>query len=188
MRRRIIIAAAVLLVGIVSVPAHAGVRADVRHSAKVVYRHAAKRLGARALGRNIARHGVLTPAGRQRPASVRELRSWRSRLVELIRPPVAPRYTAGISTAAGSPVAVGPADSSRNTAGLPACADESHGDYSTGPANTNASGATGRWQEMPMHRARGGVCEGLDLSPAGQDACAARIYAAQGAGAWTGCG
>jgi hypothetical protein len=180
MRRILIIAASVLLVGAVPAPAVAGTRGDVRHSAKTVYRAAAKRLGKQALGRNIARHGVKTRRG-ERPARTGELRRWRARLAALLHPVQAPVF--GATTSGAVAYREAPA-----TSGLPACADESHGNYSTGPANTNASGATGRWQEMPVHRAKGGLCEGIDLSPAGQDACAARIFAAQGAGAWTGCG
>lgn len=75
-----------------------------------------------------------------------------------------------------------------STSGLPACASESGTNYSTGPSNTNPSGATGRYQEMPEHRASGGLCYGIDLSPAGQDRCAQIIYENQGAGAWVGCG
>jgi hypothetical protein len=70
--------------------------------------------------------------------------------------------------------------------GVPACASESGTNYSTGAANTNpSSGATGRYQIIPSTAS----AYGCDLStPAGQDACAVRIYHGQGAGAWVGCG
>jgi hypothetical protein len=76
--------------------------------------------------------------------------------------------------------------SPQGAAGVPACASESGTDYSTGPDNTNASsGATGRYQIIPSTAA----AYGCDLSsPAGQDACAQRIYRGQGASAWVGCG
>lgn len=70
--------------------------------------------------------------------------------------------------------------------GLPACASESGTNYSTGPDNTNPSGATGRYQIMPESHAE--ICGDLGWSPADQDQCAARIYAQQGSGAWVGCG
>jgi hypothetical protein len=78
--------------------------------------------------------------------------------------------------------------STGSSSALPACASESGTNYSTGPNNTNPSGATGRYQEMPVHRQAGGLCYGIDLSPGGQDRCAELIYEAQGAGAWVGCG
>lgn len=78
------------------------------------------------------------------------------------------------------------ASSASYSGGLPACASESGTNYSTGPANTNPSGATGRYQIIPSTHAS--LCPDLGWSPAEQDACARRIYAAQGIGAWVGCG
>jgi hypothetical protein len=55
---------------------------------------------------------------------------------------------------------------------------ESGGDYG---AYNPSSGATGAYQIIPSTAA----AYGCDLSyPAGQDACASEIYAAEGAGAW----
>lgn len=57
---------------------------------------------------------------------------------------------------------------------------ESGGDYNA----SNPSGAYGKYQIMPQTAAG----YGCDLStPAGQDACAAKIYAAEGAAPWA-CG
>jgi hypothetical protein len=58
---------------------------------------------------------------------------------------------------------------------------ESGGDY--GAVNPT-SGARGKYQIMPFHYQRGGVCSGLDWSPRGQDECAARIWETSGPGAW----
>jgi hypothetical protein len=76
---------------------------------------------------------------------------------------------------------------SSGASGLPACASESGSNYSTGAANTNpSSGATGRYQVIPSTHAS--LCPDLGWSPGEQDQCAARIFHAQGAGAWVGCG
>lgn len=143
-----------------------------------------------AQGRNIRAQGMRYRAHggyRVRDARCGELRKSLAQLRALrspTPPPGAPLLTR--TTGGGQPPA-GVA-SAGVAANLPGCADESHGNYSTGPENTNpSSGATGRWQTLRSHYAAGGVCAGLDLSPAGQDTCAARIYAEQGAGAWVGC-
>lgn len=107
MRRIAIIAATAALVGLGSVPAHAGVRADVRHSAKVTYRAAAKRFGVQAVGRDIARHGVRTKRG-ERPATVRELRRWRETLVSMLHPAPAPVVTAAAASVSTVTTAASP--------------------------------------------------------------------------------
>lgn len=76
--------------------------------------------------------------------------------------------------------------SSSGASGVPACASESGTNYSTGPDNTNASSATGRYQIIASTHAS--ICPDLGWSPGEQDQCAARIYRQQGAGAWVGCG
>src|SRR3954451_7488511 len=138
------------------------------------------RHGTRAPGRDILKHGVKTRKG-VRAATHRDLRKSVGTFRRWLRSTRA--------TTVGAPVAMASsAQPVTSTAGLPACAAESGTNYSTGAANTNpSSGATGRWQEMPMHRQPGGLCYGLSLTPAGQDACAVRIFKAQGAGAWVGC-
>jgi hypothetical protein len=182
MRRTAIIASLVCLVGVSS--AQASTRGDVRASAAKVRHSVDRHLGRKAGGRRIEKYGIRVH-GHVRPATTDELRSYRTRLLSLLAPPPAPGVTAAASQ---PPTAVLSSAPARAAGGLPACASESGTNYSTGPENTNASGATGRYQEMPMHRQKGGVCYGIDLSPAGQDRCAEKIYAAQGAGAWTGCG
>lgn len=166
LRRIAIIASLVSLVGIVPATTQATTSAPASKQDRATYlgvRHAAKKAGVR-VGPKIAKraHSAHSHAVRTRVMRA-ELRAKHARVR---------------ATAAAVNVGI-----------LPACADESAGDYSTGPENTNPStGATGRWQEVPMHRQKGGLCYGLDLSPRGQDACAVRIFRAQGSGAWTGCG
>jgi hypothetical protein len=138
-----------------------------------------KKKGKREPGRDICvlgnRDGSTPPAPK--------LSDYLAVLHRKLTPPPARVTTSSPSTGAG-------ASSSGSTASgiLPACASESGTNYSTGPDNTNASGATGRYQEMPEHRQPGGLCYGIDLSPAGQDKCAVIIYKDQGSGAWTNCG
>lgn len=150
------------------------------------------KMGKRAPGRNIRKLGVRIRvhhgAHAVRPSrcheiavSLRQLRTLRAR-VPWPGPPLLTRTVGGKLAPAG-------VMQSGVAAHLPACADESHGNYSTGPANTNpGSGATGRWQTLRSHYSPGGVCQGLNVNvPGDQDTCAARIYEEQGAGAWVGC-
>lgn len=59
----------------------------------------------------------------------------------------------------------------------------------SGSAGYNAynpnGGYIGCYQIAPGHYAAGGSCAGLGTDPAGQDACAQRICATEGPGAWT---
>lgn len=165
-----------IIVVIALVPAPAFANGTLTPKAKHLRVQVIKTHGKRAPGRDIIRYGLRNgkkPSNHQKAKYIRQLRSILnpppSRAVVLIPPTRLPAGVASVGL-------------------LPSCADESAGNYSTGPANTNPSGATGRWQEMPMHRQPGGLCYGLDLSPSGQDRCASIIYAHQGAGAWTACG
>jgi hypothetical protein len=142
------------------------------------YDEVAQKLGHRAPGRNIIKDGVAA----NRPATDAETIASLS-VLERMLAPTAP------SGAASAPAAAAPSaapSAGAGAGGVPACASESGTNYSTGPANTNASsGATGRYQITPSTAAN----YGCSLStPAGQDACAQTIYAHQGAGAWVGCG
>jgi hypothetical protein len=176
-------------------------RSELGGQAKVLRPRVVKRLGARAPGRDIVRWGVVVGHGVRRP-TVAELRRYVGVLDRMVHPVAVVRaaYTRVVSTNTSANTSTGQGEGVRRidsgaatsgggAAGLPACASESGSNYSTGPGNTNPStGATGRYQEMPMHRQPGGLCYGMDLSPRGQDRCASRIYAAQGSGAWVGCG
>lgn len=185
MRRIAIIASLLSLVGVSS--AQASYKADVRASAKHVRKLVDHRFGRDAGGRNIAARGVLVH-GHRREATLRELLDYRSTLLAMLHPPELTAPATPVEPVSPATAVSASVPSMSSTGGLPACASESGTNYSTGPDNTNASGATGRYQEMPEHRQKGGLCYGIDLSPSGQDACAEKIYAAQGAGAWTGCG
>lgn len=167
---------AVALAGCMAMTHSAFAHPTLRHK----YLHLHAKLGHTA-GRNIVKDGVRVH-GRDRPASypriAKSIRTMRSMLAP--RPAPAP---------AVAPTAATASFRSASSGGLPACADESAGNYSTGPANTNpTTGATGRWQTLRSHYARGGVCDGFDVnSPSGQDGCAHKIMEEQGSGAWVNC-
>jgi hypothetical protein len=142
------------------------------------YTQVARKLGHRAPGRDIVKDGVSQGRGATDAEVVRSLTVLERMLAAAAAP--SPAATPTSTVASSAPV------SSAGASGVPACASESGTNYSTGASNTNASsGATGRYQITPGTAA----AYGCSLStPAGQDACAAQIYAHQGAGAWVGCG
>lgn len=184
MRRRItVVACALVALAMAGAPtAHAG---KLRSKYRTVYSKVQHAHGKQAPGRNIVRDGVRTRRG-VRPARAADLTASIGTLVNMLAPvpvvgaPANPQVQAQASTVSHGGGGAG---------GLPACADESHGNYSTGPSNTNpSSGATGRWQTLGSHYAPGGICQGFDVnSPSGQDGCAMKIWREQGAGAWVGC-
>jgi hypothetical protein len=146
--------------------------------AQVVKKH-----GTRAPGRNIVRDGVRTKHGTRaaRKADVaKSIQVFRN----ILSPP-AP-HPAPATSGLQSGVSPSSSTSSSGAGGLPGCASESGTNYSTGPDNTNPSGATGRYQIIPSTHAA--HCSDLGWSPGEQDECAARIYRAQGSGAWVNCG
>jgi hypothetical protein len=168
-------------------------RAVVKKYTKEYTQRFGKKLGKkrakRKPGRDVCRYGLKHGKNPTTDQTARYLRTLR-RLKNPPRPSVQPATTIPAATTpqpVASPQSSG-AVSGAATGTLPSCASESGTNYSTGPGNTNPSGATGRYQEMPEHRQSGGICEGLDLSPGGQDECAVRIYRSQGSGAWVGCG
>jgi hypothetical protein len=59
---------------------------------------------------------------------------------------------------------------------------ESGGDYN---AYNSSSGARGKYQVIPSTHAA--HCSDLGWSPGEQEECAARVFKAQGAGAWVNC-
>lgn len=186
--KRLILAATLLVVAFV--PAGA-VASTVSHQRAVqygrAYVHARRVFGPKAVGcRLIGRHRTCHQKviGRELMASIGVLHRM---FAPAPRPaPVAVLAVASSATAYSPPAPAPVQVSSTGAGGVPGCASESGTNYSTGPANTNASsGATGRYQIIPSTAAG----YGCNLStPAGQDACAQTIYAHQGAGAWVGCG
>jgi hypothetical protein len=179
-------------------PTVCGKAARLRHAVIKKYTklytqlHGKKRgeqMGRRKPGLDICRYGL--KHGKKPSLKLKVRYYWT--LHRLRYPPPPPRelvtYVSSPAPAATQTSAPAHLANTGSTAGssLPSCASESGTNYSTGPDNTNPTGATGRYQEMPVHRERGGLCYGIDLSPPGQDRCAALIYKAQGAGAWTGC-
>jgi hypothetical protein len=148
-----------------------------------------KKYGRRAPGRDICRFGV---RGGSLP-SVKKLSDYLQTLQRQISPPAVHVVSSAYATKAPPPVTSGTtpvaqssSTSNSGSSSLPACASESGTNYSTGSGNTNPSGATGRYQIIPSTHAS--VCGDLGWTPSEQDQCAARIYRAQGASAWTNCG
>lgn len=134
------------------------------------------RSGRSVVGRQIVKHGM-PKKGRDRVASRGE---WRRTMAVFDRwenppPPAQPAWSGSSPVESvesyGGPYAI-PAD-------IVAC--ESGGDYN---AVNPSSGAYGAYQVMPFHW-ESGICSDLGRDPAGQDACAKRIWDTSGPGAWT---
>lgn len=133
------------------------------------YRKVANAYGTRKPGRNIRKYGL----SNKRKAKCKHLRTSNRTFKRWLAPPVAPVAPGDESSADNEPAYAG------GQYAIPSyivmC--ESGGDYGA----SNASGAYGAYQIMPGTAA----AYGCDLSsPAGQDQCAARIYASEGAGPW----
>lgn len=167
-----------------SVPAIAG---PLRHRAAALYAEGRAQLGPQAVGRDIVRDGYRAKGGVRKPRKA-ELRVFISTLDRKLHPPaLKPLKTLRTKRVSYStPAPPTAASSGGGAAGVPACASESGTNYSMGPDNTNASGASGRYQIMPFHWSTD--CAGLAKDPAGQDKCASIIYKDSGASAWVGCG
>jgi hypothetical protein len=164
-----------------SAPAEAD-RADCAPGLERAYTSSYKKVrrvhGTRAPGRNIRRDGVLF-RGTVFDATCGELRRSRRQLQQLL---AAPPIMRSVPVPPAQPPAGVQTDT--NVAALPECTwrPESGGDYD---AVNAASGARGKYQVIPSTHAA--HCSDLDWSPSGQEECAARVYAAQGAGAWANC-
>lgn len=142
------------------------------------YRKVRHRLGRRAPGRQILKHGVRFK-GVTFVATCGELRQSRGQLEKLL---VAPPVMYSTAVPPQQPPAAVKTDF--NKAALPSCtwAPESGGNY--GAVNPS-SGAYGKYQVIPSTWAA--HCSDLGRDPSGQEECAARIWAAQGSGAWVNC-
>jgi hypothetical protein len=157
-------------------------RAYTKHYQQVRQRH-----GQRAPGRQIRKLGIrydTRPDGQRgpwkiRPAKCHELRQSNQQLKALLYDP--PAMT---SKAVPPPQAPAGVQTDTDQANLPDCTwrPESGGDYS---AVNPSSGAYGKYQIIPSTWAA--HCAGISRTPSGQEQCAARVYRAQGAGAWVGC-
>jgi hypothetical protein len=134
--------------------------------------------GRRAPGRNIRKWGV-THHGTIRDASCREIARSAQQLRKLLH---APKFM--YSKAVPPPQSPAGVRSDRDIAALPDCTwrPESGGSYT---AVNGSSGAYGKYQIIPSTWAA--HCSDLGRGPDGQERCAARVYAAQGAGAWVNC-
>ena len=142
------------------------------------YRQVAKVHGTRAPGRNIRKYGVRFK-GVTFNAVCGEIRRSDRQLVKLMTAPPIMHSTAVPPQQPPSGV-----KSDFNVASLPSCTwvPESGGSYT---AYNPSSGAYGKYQIIPSTWAA--HCSGLDRGPGGQEQCAARVYAAQGSGAWVNC-
>lgn len=157
---------------------HSDCARPLERSYSHAYKQVRRKHGTRAPGRNIRKNGVLF-RGHVFDATCGELRRSRTQLRQLLR---APRLM--YSRAVPPPQPPAGVKSDFDQAALPDCTwqPESGGSYS---AYNPSSGAYGKYQIIPSTWAA--HCSGLDRGPGGQEQCAARVYAAQGAGAWVGC-
>jgi Transglycosylase-like domain len=180
MRKTIIAATAALALVL---PATAQARDPFPHSAGTVCKSAVVKAhysaryyrvkqahGTRTPGRNIRRYGL----NGKRKSKCKHLRRSSRTFKRWLAPPPAPILAGDRSSANAAPPYAGGAYSIPSD--IVMC--ESGGDY--GAVNPS-SGAYGAYQIMPSTAA----ALGCDLStPAGQDACAAEVWAVQGRGAW----
>lgn len=152
-------------------------RSDCRRSVESAYsrryRQTARRLGRRAPGRNIRLYGLTNHRRAQCRHLTRSIRTFDRWLA----PPAAAVRPGDRSSARAAPAYAGGEFSIPRS--IVMC--ESGGDYDE--MNDQGSGARGAYQIMPGTHAS--LCPDLDWSPPGQDACAARIWAVQGRGAWS---
>lgn len=130
-------------------------------------------------GRNLVDDG--TSSGK--PASDEQIEASTARMNRWLNPPAptsaAQSSSVSVASSTPAPTSVAPAPVETGGYSIPSyivqC--ESGGDYNA----QNPSGAYGAYQIMPGTSA----AYGCDMSsPAGQDACAAKIYAAEGASPW----
>lgn len=157
---------------------HADCPSSLERAYTAKYQEVRRVHGRRAPGRQIRRYGVLY-RGVVFDATCGELRRSLRQLRRLLAAPPVMRSEA-------VPPAQPPAGvrTDSNVAALPDCTwrPESGGDY--GAVNPS-SGAFGKYQVIPSTWAA--HCSDLDRGPGGQEQCAARIWRAQGPGAWVGC-
>lgn len=135
------------------------------------------RSGRAVVGRQIVKQGMPKRGGGHRVATRVE---WRRTMAVFRRwehPPAPPAPPPTLQQTAGASGYAGGSGQYSIPTYIVMC--ESGGDYNA----QNPSGAYGAYQIMPEHW-NGGVCSGLGRDPAGQDACAARIWETSGSGAW----
>jgi len=148
----------------------------------VTYAKAQEKLGSAAVGANLVDDGVLGNGTRE-PISNQQACSETDRLNALLNPAPAPEPVSDAGYAETETYDAASTTSSGTGGAIPSYITqcESGGDYS---AVNPSSGAYGAYQIMPSTAS----AYGCDLgTPAGQDACAAEIYADVGASAWS-CG
>jgi soluble lytic murein transglycosylase-like protein len=141
------------------------------------YHRVVSKYGARQPGRNIRKYGLAGTRRHVKPSRCGDLRRSIRTFKRWLAPPVAPVWQSDAAPVTER-IASAPASAGGRYA-IPSyivqC--ESGGDYGA----RNASGAYGAYQIMPGTAAAYGCSL---ATPAGQDACAAKIYAREGAGPW----
>jgi hypothetical protein len=180
--RKVVFAALVMGATLVVTPTafaarhHSSIERQYLHA----YREVVQRHGKQTAGRNLVRQG-------RRPGKDLTLRQSLATLRRMLYvPPLAPAHAAvavAQTTAPAAPVQSASTYVPRyqNTYAvtghyaIPAyiVQRESGGDYN---AVNPQSGAFGAYQLLPGHFAPGGACAGLSKDPAGQDACAAKLW------------
>jgi len=182
--RRTIVAFTAALLFMAAPNAQASTRGDLSHAAKQLRHKVVMKFGQKAAGRDIVKYGVVfvTSAHTEavRRPKLRELRKYKNQLNLIARP--APQFTRRTVGPPSQPPAGVQTPSVKAT--LPTCTwmPESGGDYN---AYNSSSGARGKYQVIPSTHAA--HCSDLGWSPGEQEECAARVFKAQGAGAWVNC-
>jgi Transglycosylase-like domain len=138
------------------------------------------RAGRKVVGRQIVKYGMPKRGKGKRVASRAEWRRTMNVFQRWNNPPPPPAPPPVMSSTA--PPATSAYQGGSGSYSIPEsivmC--ESGGSYS---AVNPSSGAYGAYQIMPFHWTSG-ICSDLGRDPAGQDACAARIWESSGSSAW----
>lgn len=185
--RKIITLAIVACAALVAVPAGAEPQDSIRERtfAHIGPKHckrydalhdwATEKFGKKTVGRDICRYGM--PRGKTGGARVPTKAEFTDTMSVLNRwrHPPAPTQSVQASTSYQP-----------QASGVGGCTGMSAESGSAGYDAYNPDGGyIGCYQIAPGHYAADGSCAGLGTDPAGQDACAQRICATEGPGAWT---
>jgi hypothetical protein len=155
---------------------------DVVFSANLARKKVVERHGVRAAGRDIVKWGIVSH-GSSRPATLSELRRYRTQLYRIIRPPARPAMTKYVGPPTQAPAGT------QSSYGVPPASIaqcESGGD----PTAVSAGGTyRGKWQfDYQTWNAYGGSGDPAAASEAEQDRIAGKLYAARGSAPWPVCG
>jgi len=148
---------------------------QVKRSYSANYKKVRKTFSKRTPGRNILKFGLTD----RKPSRCKDLARSNRTLRRWLAPPPAPIVSGDVAPTSSTTAPAATGGRYAIPSYIVEC--ESGGSY------TARNGVHyGAYQiNVPLHYGEGGVCAGLDTSPAGQDACASRIWNSSGAGAWT---